>query len=70
MIRRSLASTTTLAAMIAVLLIAQAPAAGHAERLRPRDGAICAFVATYCADLGAPGRFWNVAAAWKSQGSG
>jgi hypothetical protein len=31
MIRRSLASTTTLAAMIAVLLIAQAPAAGQAQ---------------------------------------
>ena len=31
MIRRSLASTTTLAAMIAVLLIARAPAAGQAQ---------------------------------------
>jgi len=31
MIRRSLASTTTLAAMIAVLLIAQAPAAGQVQ---------------------------------------
>src|ERR1700731_481454 len=31
MIRRSLASTTTLAAVIAVLLIAQAPAAGQAQ---------------------------------------
>ena len=46
MIRRSLVSATTLAALIAVLLIAQAPAAGQAQSPATKAAGACAISRT------------------------
>src|SRR5947207_1411713 len=43
-------------------------AAPHADRFRPRDGAICALGTTTFARMGYPGVFWYTALASMSQG--
>jgi hypothetical protein len=58
--------------MIGIVTVALQAAAAveHADRLRPSDGAICALEATSLAEIGIPGRFWNVTPVCKSQGNG
>ncbi len=53
----SRSSNTWEGAMAAMFMVAlQAPVGAHSERLRPSDGRISAFVATYVAVMLTPGR--------------